>query len=29
MDLPYVKADCFAQKQPVKIPVENLLMQLI
>ena len=29
MDLPYVNADCFAQKQPVKIPVESFLMQLI
>jgi len=29
MDLPYVKADCFAQKQPVKIPVESFLMQLV
>jgi len=29
MDLPFVDADCFAFEEPVKIPVESLLMLLV
>lgn len=28
MDLPYVDADCFERSQPIKVPVESLLMRL-
>lgn len=29
LDMPYVEADCFAIKQPVKVPAETLLMCLV
>jgi len=29
MDLPFVDADCFAHEEPIKIPVESLLMRLV
>lgn len=29
LNLPYVDADCFAVRTPVKVPVENLLMRLV
>jgi uncharacterized protein len=29
LDMPYVKADCFAQKKPVIVPAKTFLSQLI
>jgi hypothetical protein len=29
MDLPFVNADCFEHSQPIKVPVESLLMRLV
>ncbi|MEE9304357.1 MAG: hypothetical protein V3U84_11320 [Thiotrichaceae bacterium] len=29
MDLDYVDADCFATGEPIKVPVESLLMRLV
>ncbi|VAW34513.1 hypothetical protein MNBD_GAMMA01-450 [hydrothermal vent metagenome] len=29
MDLPFVDADCFNKTNPIKVPIENLLMKLV
>jgi len=29
MDLPFVDVDCFAKTQPIKVPIESLLMKLV